>query len=69
MKDIFDTYDTKSQGFIKTSLIGNILRTLGFNPLESEIQRATREVDPQSKIFHFFFLNYLFAFLLKKLIN
>jgi Ca2+-binding EF-hand superfamily protein len=54
MKDIFDTYDTKSQGFIKTSLIGNILRTLGFNPLESEIQRATREVDPQSKIFHFF---------------
>jgi len=47
MKDIFDTYDTKNQGFIKTTLIGNILRTIGFNPLESDIQRATREVDPQ----------------------
>jgi len=50
MKDIFDTYDTKNQGFIKTSLLGNILRTIGFNPLESDIERATREVDPQSKI-------------------
>lgn len=49
MKDIFDAHDTKNQGFIKTSLLGNILRTIGFNPLESDIQRATREVDPQSK--------------------
>ncbi len=49
MKDIFDTYDAKNQGFIKTSLIGNILRTLGLNPLESDVQRAMREVDPQSK--------------------
>jgi len=49
MKDIFDTYDTKNQGFIKTSLLGNILRTIGFNPLESDIQRATKQVDPMSK--------------------
>ncbi len=49
MKDTFDSYDTKNQGFIKTSLIGNILRTIGFNPIESDIQRATRAVDPQSK--------------------
>jgi calmodulin len=49
MKDVFDTYDTQNQGFIKTSLLGNILRTIGFNPFESDIKRATAEVDPQSK--------------------
>jgi Ca2+-binding EF-hand superfamily protein len=49
MKDVFDTYDTQNQGFIKTSLLGNILRTIGFNPYESDIKRATEEVDPQSK--------------------
>ncbi|CAF2360968.1 unnamed protein product [Rotaria sp. Silwood2] len=47
MKDIFDTYDTKNEGFIKTSLLGNILRTIGFNPVESDVQRAMKEVDPQ----------------------
>ena len=47
---MFDSHDTKNQGFIKTSLLGNILRTIGFNPLESDIQRVTREVDPLSKI-------------------
>ncbi|CAF0855311.1 unnamed protein product [Rotaria sordida] len=47
MKDIFDTYDTKNEGFIKTSLLGNILRTIGFNPIESDVQRVTKEVDPQ----------------------
>lgn len=46
---MFDNYDAKNQGFIKTSLLGNILRTLGFNPLESDIQRATKQVDPLSK--------------------
>lgn len=48
MKDIFDTHDAKNQGFIKTSLLGNILRTIGFNPLESDVQRATKQVDPQN---------------------
>jgi Ca2+-binding EF-hand superfamily protein len=48
MKEVFDTYDTKNQGFIKTSLLGKILRTLGLNPLESDIQRIAKEIDPQS---------------------
>ncbi|CAF0724823.1 unnamed protein product [Rotaria sp. Silwood1] len=47
MKDIFDTYDTKNEGFIKASLLGNILRTIGFNPIESDVQRAINEVDSQ----------------------
>ena len=51
MKDIFDTYDTKNEGFIKTSLLGNILRTIGFYPVESDVQRVTKEVDPLSKQF------------------
>ena len=49
MKDVFDNYDTTGQGIIKTSMLGKILRTLGFNPRESDVQRVTKEVDPQSK--------------------
>ena len=48
MKDVFDTYDTTGQGIIKTSLFGKILRTIGLNPLESDLQRITKEIDPQS---------------------
>ena len=50
MKVVFDTYDTKGQGVIKTSLLGKILRQLGLNPLESDIQRVSKEVDPQSNL-------------------
>jgi Ca2+-binding EF-hand superfamily protein len=52
MKEVFDTYDKKNEGFIKTSLLGKILRTLGFNPLESDIQRITKEIDPESNNRH-----------------
>jgi len=48
MKDVFDTYDTTNQGIIKTSQLGKILRTLGLNPRDSDIQRVTKEIDPQS---------------------
>lgn len=48
MKEVFDTYDTKNQGFIKTSSLGKILRTLGLNPRDSDIQRVTKEIDPES---------------------
>jgi len=50
MKEIFDTYDTRSQGIIKFSLLGKIFRTIGFNPIESDIQRVIKELDPHSKI-------------------
>ena len=49
MKDTFDAHDAKNEGFIKASLLGNILRTMGFNPIESDVQRVIKEVDPQSK--------------------
>ncbi|CAF0864692.1 unnamed protein product [Didymodactylos carnosus] len=48
MKETFDTYDTKNQGIIKTSMLGKIIRTLGFNPLESDIQRISKELDPSN---------------------
>ncbi|UJR25861.1 hypothetical protein I4U23_007211 [Adineta vaga] len=47
MKEIFDTYDTNNVGFIKTSLLGFILRTLGFNPREADLQRVGKEYDPE----------------------
>ena len=49
MKDVFDANDAQNQGFIKTSLLGNILRTIGYNPIETDVQRAIKEFDPQSK--------------------
>ena len=51
MKEVFDTYDKQNAGFIKPSLLGKILRTLGFNPLESDIERVIKEVDPDRKNF------------------
>lgn len=48
MKDIFDANDSQNQGFIKTSQLGNILRLIGHNPLDADIERAMREFDPQS---------------------
>jgi Ca2+-binding EF-hand superfamily protein len=49
MKEIFDTNDTSNQGFIKASTLGLILRTLGFNPRESDLERVRKEFDPDSK--------------------
>lgn len=49
MKEVFDKYDKKNQGIIKTSSIGTILRSIGFNPHESDVQRAIKEIDPKSK--------------------
>ena len=51
MKEVFDTYDKQNAGHIKPSLLGKILRTLGFNPLESDIERVIKEVDPDRKNF------------------
>ena len=49
MKDIFDANDQSNAGFIKASTLGFILRTLGFNPRESDLQRVAKEYDPESK--------------------
>ncbi|CAF1330128.1 unnamed protein product [Adineta steineri] len=49
MKEVFDTYDTQSTGIIKVSLLGKIFRGLGCNPLESDIQRIMKEIDPHNK--------------------
>lgn len=53
MKEIFDTYDTNNVGFIKASTLGLILRTLGFNPREADLQRVAREYDPESERWSF----------------
>lgn len=50
MKDVFDSYDKKNEGIIKISMLGDILRTIGFNPVESDVQRAIAQFDPQSNL-------------------
>ncbi|CAF1613009.1 unnamed protein product [Adineta ricciae] len=47
MKEIFDANDQSNAGFIKASTLGFILRTLGFNPRESDLQRVAKEYDPE----------------------
>ncbi|CAF1687058.1 unnamed protein product [Adineta ricciae] len=49
MKEVFDTYDKQNTGILKVSLIGKIFRNLGFNPLESDIQRIMSQIDPNDK--------------------
>ncbi|UJR23041.1 hypothetical protein I4U23_026067 [Adineta vaga] len=49
MKEVYDSYDTQNAGIIKVSLLGKIFRTLGFNPLESDIQRIMKAIDPNDK--------------------
>jgi Ca2+-binding EF-hand superfamily protein len=69
MKEIFDTNDTSNQGFIKASTLGLILRTLGFNPRESDLQRVRKEFDPESKTQNLLYKIIKFIHFLKTPIN
>jgi len=44
-KTAFSAFDLKNQGFIKAKLLGNVLRKLGQNPTEAELQDMINEVD------------------------
>ncbi|KAI5082863.1 hypothetical protein GOP47_0002606 [Adiantum capillus-veneris] len=48
-KEAFDLFDKKRDGSIATTDLGTVMRSLGQNPTEAELQDMTREVDPQAK--------------------
>ena len=47
-KDVFSLFDKNSVGHIRTKDLATILRSLGQNPSESELQDMTREVDAEN---------------------
>lgn len=49
MKEVFDTHDADNTGIVRVSSLGKIFRSLGFNPLESDIQRIMKQVDPDGR--------------------
>eukprot|EP00730_Choanoeca_flexa_P019854 TRINITY_DN9709_c0_g1_i3.p1 TRINITY_DN9709_c0_g1~~TRINITY_DN9709_c0_g1_i3.p1 ORF type:complete len:141 (+),score=50.36 TRINITY_DN9709_c0_g1_i3:145-567(+) len=45
LKEIFDLYDLEADGYIKSSDLGNVLRALGHNPSELQLQELLSQVD------------------------
>ncbi|KAF9097934.1 hypothetical protein BGX27_000886 [Mortierella sp. AM989] len=46
LKDAFNLYDRKGSGNIATSSLGDLLRSVGQNPTQLEIQELTVQADP-----------------------
>ena len=48
-KEAFHLFDRDDNGFITTKELGAIMRALGFNPTDQEIQDMVNEVDYDGK--------------------
>ncbi|KAH6558450.1 hypothetical protein KP509_1Z063000 [Ceratopteris richardii] len=48
-KEAFDLFDKKRDGCISSKDLGTVMRSLGQNPTEAELQDMTREADPSGK--------------------
>lgn len=48
LEDCFATFDIKNQGFIESVSIRPAMRSLGFNPLDKELQLLEMSVDHDS---------------------
>ncbi len=49
MQDIFSLFDKDGGGTISTQEIGAVMRALGQNPTEAELQDIINEIDIDSK--------------------
>ena len=45
IKNYFNLFDRDANGVIKSVEVGTVMRSLGLNPLESEVQELVREFD------------------------
>jgi hypothetical protein len=54
-KEAFNLFDRKGSGNIAASSLGNLLRSIGQNPTQSEIQELVAQADPSCKRLIFFF--------------
>ena len=51
-KEAFDLFDKDGNGVITTQELGTVMRSLGQNPTEGELQDMIHEVDVDSKYIH-----------------
>lgn len=58
-KEAFSLFDKDGDGTITTKELGTVMRSLGQNPTEAELQDMINEVDADGKFFHFPFFKYL----------
>jgi len=47
--EVFSLFDKDEDGVVKVTEIGPMLRSVGFNPSEAEIQRLQQDHDDQGK--------------------
>ena len=48
-KEAFNLYDKDKDGIIATQKLGRVLRAMGLNPTEIEIQEMIDEIDSEGK--------------------
>ncbi|KAF8968195.1 hypothetical protein BGZ46_010930 [Entomortierella lignicola] len=48
LKDAFNLFDRKGSGNIATSSLGDLLRSVGQNPTQAEIQELSAQADPSA---------------------
>jgi calmodulin len=53
-KEAFSLFDKDGDGTITTKELGTVMRSLGQNPTEAELQDMINEVDADGKCFLFF---------------
>ena len=49
-QDAFQVFDKDANGYITTKEVKSLLRSLGCNPTDSELQQIVNEVDADGKI-------------------
>ena len=48
-RETFGLFDKKGNGFIECSVIGELMRALGQNPTQAEVERIRNEIDPKGE--------------------
>lgn len=62
MRDNFSLFDKKGDGKINIAELGTVLRALGQNPTEAEVNRIQREISPTGKFNYGFFYSYAYTY-------
>ncbi len=55
MKEVFSLFDKDNSGTITTQEIGNVMRALGQNPTEAELQDMINEIDIDGEFLDFYY--------------